>query len=244
MTTMLDKITAAMVANDSGPEGSFLFDIHSPEFSVGYRESLLSALSAMRDVPDAILEIGLRAECGAGDNMVIAWQRAARVEMIDAIIAGKDAPDDIFEIDQEGSLLCGHEPMPDDLVDLPTFNSWFNGLCPHTVEGLSKRSLASGAWHEIRRTMQARITSDAAVIAAKDAEIEGLRIVRDALRHQCFEDQPRIVELQAEVEKKDKAVKRKDKALRAAIEALEEYNECATYLNPIRAALNTGESDG
>ena len=92
MTSMLDKITAAMVANDSGPEGSYLFDIHRSEFSAGYRELLLAALSAMRDVPDEILEIGLLAEGGAGDNVVMAWQRAAWVEMIDAIIAGKDAP--------------------------------------------------------------------------------------------------------------------------------------------------------
>jgi len=57
----------------------------------------------------------------------------------------------------------------------------------------------------------------------------------------------RVSELQAEVErlrnKLQDAVKRKDKALRAAIEALEAYNECDAYLNPIRAALNTGESD-
>lgn len=146
---------------------------------------------------------------------------------------------------------------------------------------------------EEREEALARITSDAATIAAKDAEIERLRnycgaaardyagtlaaleeavgaplleyfphTARDlretsefmALAAEGKEDptrwgaelndaKARITELQAEVERKDKAVKRKDKALRAAIEALEEYNECATYLNPIRAALITGESD-
>ena len=67
------------------------------------------------------------------------------------------------------------EPVADDLAGLPSFDSWFDGLCPHTVESLGKRSVASEAWHEIRRKMQARITSDSATIAAKDAEIARLR---------------------------------------------------------------------
>ena len=83
MTTMLDKITAAMVANDSGPEGSFLFDIHSPEFSVGYRESLLAALEVMR-VPDEAMKSAVR-DIGGGQwvaNALSTWPT-----MIDAIIS-------------------------------------------------------------------------------------------------------------------------------------------------------------
>jgi hypothetical protein len=46
----LEHGVRAMIANDSGPEGSALFDIHYAEFAAGYRESLVAALAAM-DIP-------------------------------------------------------------------------------------------------------------------------------------------------------------------------------------------------
>lgn len=51
MSEMIERVARAMAANDSGPQGSALFDIHWNEFGYGYRESALVAIQAMME-PD------------------------------------------------------------------------------------------------------------------------------------------------------------------------------------------------
>ena len=45
---MVERVARAMVASDSGPEGSYLFDLHWSEFAEGYRKGARSAIEAMR----------------------------------------------------------------------------------------------------------------------------------------------------------------------------------------------------
>jgi hypothetical protein len=44
---MVEKMAVAMAVNDSGPEGSKLFEIHWREFADGYRSGARAALSAL-----------------------------------------------------------------------------------------------------------------------------------------------------------------------------------------------------
>jgi len=79
MTSMVEKVARAMVAADSGPEGSPLFEIHWREFGVRYKSSARAGIQAMRemtpemskaaDIPgwDDSVTIGLGAEI---------WERA------------------------------------------------------------------------------------------------------------------------------------------------------------------------
>lgn len=43
---MVDRVARAMLAQDSGPEGSSLFDIHWNEFGEGYMQSARAAIQA------------------------------------------------------------------------------------------------------------------------------------------------------------------------------------------------------
>lgn len=45
--TMIERVAKAMVVNDSGPEGSTLYDIHMSEFGDGYRDSARAAIEAI-----------------------------------------------------------------------------------------------------------------------------------------------------------------------------------------------------
>lgn len=47
--TTVERMARAMAENDSGPEGSALFDIHWREFGEGYKSSALAALKALRE---------------------------------------------------------------------------------------------------------------------------------------------------------------------------------------------------
>lgn len=49
MTSMVERVARAMAANDSGPEGSALFDIHWSEFGEGYTRSARAAIEAMKE---------------------------------------------------------------------------------------------------------------------------------------------------------------------------------------------------
>jgi len=58
MTTMIELVARAMVAADSGPEGSALFDIHWHEFGAGYLKSARAAIEVMREPTEAMLTAG------------------------------------------------------------------------------------------------------------------------------------------------------------------------------------------
>lgn len=53
---MIEKVARAMAANDSGPEGSSLFEIHWREFGRGYLDSAAVAIEAMREPTDEMLD--------------------------------------------------------------------------------------------------------------------------------------------------------------------------------------------
>jgi len=61
MTEMIERVAKAMAANDSGPEGSRLFDIHWGEFGGGYMESARAAIEAMREPTDGMVLLGMLA---------------------------------------------------------------------------------------------------------------------------------------------------------------------------------------
>lgn len=56
MSTMIERVARAMIANDSGPEGSKLFEIHLDEFGEGYRSSARAAMEAMIEPTDGMHE--------------------------------------------------------------------------------------------------------------------------------------------------------------------------------------------
>lgn len=58
---MVEKMARAMVAEDSGPEGSALFDIHWREFGEGYMVSARAAIEAMREPEDEMAKAGIAA---------------------------------------------------------------------------------------------------------------------------------------------------------------------------------------
>jgi len=124
------------------------------------------------------------------------------------------------------------EPVADDLVERLLHSAWGSNVAD-TLQ----------SWTRQREEAAARITSDAATIEAKDARIAELEGDYEALADTVGKLGEDLAGAKTARNKLQDAVKRKDKALRAAIEALEEYNECAAYLNPIRDALNTGEID-
>jgi hypothetical protein len=53
--TMIERVARAMVAADSGPVGSILFDIHLAEFGDGYRKNARAAIVAMREPTECVL---------------------------------------------------------------------------------------------------------------------------------------------------------------------------------------------
>lgn len=61
---MIERVARAMVAEDSGPEGSMLFDLHWKEFGEGYTCSARAAIEAMLNPTDAMIEAGVNAEYG------------------------------------------------------------------------------------------------------------------------------------------------------------------------------------
>ncbi len=54
---MVEKVARAMVAADSGPEGSTLFAIHLREFGDGYRSAARAAIEAMREPSVAMQQV-------------------------------------------------------------------------------------------------------------------------------------------------------------------------------------------
>ena len=54
--SMIERVARAMVAADSGPEGSALFDFHWAEFGEGYMESARVAIAAMRKPTKSMLD--------------------------------------------------------------------------------------------------------------------------------------------------------------------------------------------
>lgn len=61
---MIERVARAMVAADSGPEGSTLFDIHWEEFGEGYMAGARVAIEAMREPTDEMLDCGVDADDG------------------------------------------------------------------------------------------------------------------------------------------------------------------------------------
>jgi len=60
--SMIEKMARAMVAQDSGPEGSALFAIHWKEFGDGYLASARAALTALLEPTEGMVEAGLASE--------------------------------------------------------------------------------------------------------------------------------------------------------------------------------------
>lgn len=56
---MVEKVARAMVAADSGPAGSALFEVHLREFGDGYRSAARAAIEAMREPTAVMAEAGL-----------------------------------------------------------------------------------------------------------------------------------------------------------------------------------------
>lgn len=83
--TMIERVARVMVAADSCPEGSILFDIHLAEFGDGYRKNARAAIEAMRE-PDHAMRLASKR-----------YKRKAKVysgpecyrEMIDAALKEK-----------------------------------------------------------------------------------------------------------------------------------------------------------
>lgn len=59
--SMIERVAKAIVAGDSGPEGSVLFDIHWREFGDGYMKGARTAIEAMREPTDAMVHAGVDA---------------------------------------------------------------------------------------------------------------------------------------------------------------------------------------
>lgn len=73
-SNLRERVAKAMVAKDSGPEGSLLFKLHWQEFSEGYLTSADAAIAiALEEAAKAGDELGCECEgCGhlCGDPMI------------------------------------------------------------------------------------------------------------------------------------------------------------------------------
>lgn len=82
MTTMIERVARAMVAADSGPEGSVLFDMHWAEFGDGYLKTARAAIAAMRDPTEGMLD-------GINPNWIDGGAVQSYQAMIDAALEEK-----------------------------------------------------------------------------------------------------------------------------------------------------------
>lgn len=64
MSDMVERVARAMIAVDSGPEGSAIFAMHLDEFGDGYRKTARAAIEAMREPNVTMIHAGVTAETG------------------------------------------------------------------------------------------------------------------------------------------------------------------------------------
>jgi hypothetical protein len=65
-SNLRERVAKAMVAKDSGPEGSLLFKLHWQEFAEGYLTSADAAIAiVLEEAADVVGEVGDCAEAGA-----------------------------------------------------------------------------------------------------------------------------------------------------------------------------------
>lgn len=85
MTEIVERVARAMVADESGPEGSRLFDIHWQEFGEAYTKSARVAIEAMREPTEAMQTAGNAVEdprpATSGPDAVWIWR-----EMVSAAL--------------------------------------------------------------------------------------------------------------------------------------------------------------
>lgn len=81
---MVERVARAMVAEDSGQEGSMLFDTHWKEFGEGYMKTARAAIEAMREPTEEMVNSGECADDGMThtDTVVDIYQA-----MIDAALS-------------------------------------------------------------------------------------------------------------------------------------------------------------
>lgn len=60
--SIVERMAREMAANDSGPEGSPLFDIHWRKFGPGYMDNAIAALKAQRETSLDMLMAALNEE--------------------------------------------------------------------------------------------------------------------------------------------------------------------------------------